>query len=35
MKIKLCKKVEISEYADGTVILRPIEIISELEFAQG
>ncbi len=25
------KKVEINEYADGTVILRPIEIVSELE----
>ena len=25
------KKVEISEYADGTVVLRPVEIVSEFE----
>jgi hypothetical protein len=25
------RKVEISEYSDGTVILRPVEIISEFE----
>jgi hypothetical protein len=25
------KKVEMSEYADGTIVLRPIEIVSEFE----
>ncbi len=25
------RKVEISEYSDGTVVLRPVEIISEFE----
>jgi hypothetical protein len=25
------KKVEISEYPDGTVVLRPVEIVSEFE----
>ncbi len=25
------RKVEISEYADGTVVLRPVEVISEFE----
>jgi hypothetical protein len=25
------KKVEMNEYADGTIILRPIEIVSEFE----
>ena len=31
---KYCgKKVEINEYGDGTIILRPIEIVSELELS--
>ncbi|MCI5164807.1 MAG: hypothetical protein D3903_01645 [Candidatus Electrothrix sp. GM3_4] len=25
------RKVEISEYSDGTVVLRPVEVISEFE----
>ncbi|MCI5150702.1 MAG: hypothetical protein D3916_15185 [Candidatus Electrothrix sp. MAN1_4] len=28
------RKVEISEYPDGTVVLRPVEIISEFELRQ-
>lgn len=27
------RKVEISEYPDGTVVLRPVEIISEFELS--
>ena len=30
-QISIGKKVEVDEYPDGTVVLRPVEIISEFE----